>query len=100
MDRLTMLSDKGGVAFTFDLDITCKKTEIQKIFKLGQKLKAYEDTGLEPDEILSGLELAEIACMQIQYKKMQELLEQAAECIENCYGRETELSKAIRKEIN
>ena len=52
MERLTMTSDKGGVAFTFNLDITCEKTEIQKILKLAQRLKAYEDTGLEPEEIL------------------------------------------------
>lgn len=51
MERLTMTSNKGGVAFTFDLDITCEKTEIQKILKLAQRLKTYEDTGLEPDEI-------------------------------------------------
>ena len=44
--------------------------------------------------------VAEIACLQIRYKKRQELLERAAECIENCYGQETELSEAIRKEIN
>jgi len=51
LERLTMTSDKGGVAFTFNLDITCEKTEIQKILKLAQRLKAYEDTGLEPEEI-------------------------------------------------
>ena len=43
MERLTMTSDKGGVAFTFDLDITCEKTEIEKILKLAKKLKEYED---------------------------------------------------------
>ena len=43
MERLTMTSDKGGVAFTFDLDITCKPSEAQKILKLAQKLKEYED---------------------------------------------------------
>ena len=47
-----MTSDKGGVAFTFDLDITCEKTEIQKILKIAQRLKAYEETGLEPEEIM------------------------------------------------
>lgn len=49
---------------------------------------------------MTAVQLAEIACMQIRYKKMQELLERAAECIENCYGRETELLEAIRKELN
>lgn len=65
-----------------------------------EKLSRYEATGLEPEEILTGVQLAEIACLQIRYKKRQELLERAADSIENCYGRETELSEAIRKEIN
>lgn len=70
-----------------------------------EKLSRYEATGLEPEEILTGVhltgvQLAEIACLQIRYKKRQELLERAAECIRGCYGRETELSEAIRKEIN
>ena len=42
-ERLTMTSDKGGVAFTFDLDITCRPSEAQKILKLAEKLKRYED---------------------------------------------------------
>ena len=45
MDRLTQTSDKGGVAFTFDLDITCKPSEAQKILRLAEKLKQYEDLG-------------------------------------------------------
>lgn len=44
-DRLTMTSDKGGVAFTFDLGITCEKSEIVKILKVAEKLKAYEEIG-------------------------------------------------------
>ena len=43
MERLTMTSNKGGVAFTFDLEITCKPSEAQKILKLAEKLKEYED---------------------------------------------------------
>lgn len=43
MDRLTQTSDKGGVAFTFDLDITCRPSEAQKILRLAEKLKSYED---------------------------------------------------------
>ena len=42
-ERLTMTSGKGGVAFTFDLDITCRPSEAQKILKLAEKLKHYED---------------------------------------------------------
>ena len=33
MERLTTTSDKGGVAFTFNLDITCDKSEIMKNFE-------------------------------------------------------------------
>ena len=43
MERLTMTSNKGGVAFTFDLDITCRPSEAQKILKLAEHLKDYED---------------------------------------------------------
>ena len=43
MERLTQTSDRGGVALTFDLDITCEPSEIKKILKLAEKLKDYED---------------------------------------------------------
>ena len=43
MERLTQTSNKGGVAFTFDLDITCTPSEAKKILKLAEKLKNYED---------------------------------------------------------
>lgn len=43
MERLTQTSDRGGVALTFDLDITCEPSEIKKIMKLAEKLKDYED---------------------------------------------------------
>lgn len=43
MERLTQTSDRGGVALTFDLDITCAPSEVQKILKLAEKLKSYED---------------------------------------------------------
>ena len=43
MERLTQTSNKGGVAFTFGLDITCERSEIQKILKVAEKLKNYED---------------------------------------------------------
>lgn len=42
-DRLTKTSDKGGLAFTFGLDITCSLSEIRKIQQLGERLKEYED---------------------------------------------------------
>lgn len=43
MDRLTQTSDKGGVAFTFDLYINCLPSEAEKILKVAEKLKEYED---------------------------------------------------------
>ena len=43
MERLTITSDKGGLAFTFDLDIICDKSERMKIVELGNRLKYYED---------------------------------------------------------
>ena len=43
MERLTQTSDKGGVAFTFDLDVTCQPSEMKKILKIAEKLKYYED---------------------------------------------------------
>ena len=41
--KLTKESNKGGVALTFDLDVTCEKSEIMKIMKLAEKIKEYED---------------------------------------------------------
>lgn len=43
MERLTMTSDKGGVAFTFDLEVEATPHEIVKILRLAEKLKYYED---------------------------------------------------------
>ncbi len=43
MERLTKTSDKGGVAFTFNLTIFCEPNEAKKILKLAEKLKQYED---------------------------------------------------------
>lgn len=45
MERLTQTSDNGGVAFTFDLEVTCQPSEMKKILKLAEKLKEYEDLG-------------------------------------------------------
>lgn len=43
MERLTMTSDRGGVAFTFDLEVEATPQEIVKILRLAEKLKYYED---------------------------------------------------------
>ena len=57
---------------------------------------------MKPDEfnvLFSGLEMVNIAIMQNRYKKALELLEEAAEVMENCYGRETELTEKIRQHL-
>ena len=51
MERLTKTSEKGGLAFTFDLDVTCSPSDMRKIYDIGVKLKAYEDTGLTPEQV-------------------------------------------------
>lgn len=95
MERLTIADEpiEGGKRKAV-IDSREVKKEAMTLY---WKLKRYEDTGLEPDEILTAVELAEIDCMQIRYKKMQDLLEQTAEDMENCYGRETGLSMRIRE---
>lgn len=98
MDRLTIPDEpiEGGMK-RHVVDARVAKECAMTIY---WRLKKYEDTGLAPEEILTGTQLAEIACMQIRYKEMQELLSRAAEEIENCYGKETELSAAIRRQLD
>lgn len=43
MERLTKTNDKGEVGFTFDLYINCRPSEAEKVLKLAEKLKNYED---------------------------------------------------------
>lgn len=59
MERLTQTSNKGGVAFTFNLDITCAPSEAQKILKLAEKLKSYEDLGYTPEKCRAALDKQE-----------------------------------------
>jgi uncharacterized protein YacL (UPF0231 family) len=90
MERLTTTSDKGGLAFTFDLDITCERSEIEKIVKLGEKLKAYEDTGLTPEEIKGLINTNDNLVKQNdkQYKELQKAIKDRdywkAEALKHC----------------
>lgn len=97
MERLTKAYEDGTHAAADNLPCGENSWEYKNL--LLERLGAYEDTDLEPEEILSGLQLAEIACMQIRYRKMQELLKLAAEELENADQRETELTKRIREVI-
>ena len=60
MERLTQTSDKGGVAFTFDLDVICQPSEMKKILKIAEKLKEYED--LEEQD-----RLVKLPCKDVYY---------------------------------
>lgn len=73
MNRLTMESDKGRLAFTFDLDVTCKKEEMLKILKIGNALKEYEDLGLTPEQIREVDNLYAAKCREVA--EMQRQLE-------------------------
>lgn len=81
MERLTMTSDKGGVAFTFDLDITCKPSEAQKILKLAQKLKEYEDIEEKITKKFAGcIDIKTILDSFCAFYDMQETKEELAQC--------------------
>ena len=63
MKRLTIRNSDGTVSQP-------TTTSIEALF---YRLAAYEDTGLEPEEIITGKELAEIACAMELLRKYQEL---------------------------
>lgn len=67
MDRLTRPDEpiEGGMRRAV-VDTWAAKEQAMTMY---WRLKKYEDTGLEPGEILTGVQLAEIACMQIRFKK-------------------------------
>ena len=50
---------------------TCDRCECADIYPMIDRLTAYEDTGLEPEEMLTGKELVEIACALDLLKKYQ-----------------------------
>ena len=76
-----MTSDKGGVAFTFDLDITCKPSEAQKILKLAQKLKEYEDIEEKIKKKFAGcIDIKTILDSFCAFYDMQETKEELAQC--------------------
>lgn len=88
MERLTMTSDKGGLAFTFDLDITCKPVEMRKILVLGERLKAYEDTGLEPQKIWDNMiELGQYRLLGTveDFQRLKSAAENMVFAWDNCY---------------
>ena len=92
-ERLTMISDKGGVALTFDLDITCRPSEAQKILKLAEKLKYYED--LEEQGRLITLP-CKIGDTVYGIRRYQDRIVKAGTVSEMFYNRDGELIIAIK----
>lgn len=74
MERLTKTSDKGGLAFTFDLDVTCHESENKKIVRLGEHLKEYEDLEDRLTEHFGGdVPLQEIVDALMEYGEVKAL---------------------------
>ena len=103
MDRLTTTGNKGGAALTFDLDITCNKSEIMKILKLAEKLKEYED--LEEQGKLLKLPVAvgdTVYEVQELRKRIQPYIVIAVH-VSNCgnlYGWELKDGKGVYSNVN
>lgn len=85
MSRLTMTSPQGGVALTFDLDVTCEISEMRKLLKVFQKLKEYEELeeqglllklpfplGTKKLYLIDGYEIDEIDATGITFYKANE----------------------------
>lgn len=84
MERLTQTSDTGGVALTFDLDITCEPSEIKKILKLAEKLKNYEDLGYTPEECRKSVEICKSMIERnITPENMEEYMKFEDECVKD-----------------
>lgn len=81
MERLTKAYE-DGIHVAAD-NLPCGENSWKYKELLLNKLGAYEDTGLEPVEIV----------------ELKELLESAVEELENMYERETELTERIREII-
>lgn len=62
----------GGMAWASIRNVVaCGETEC--IGPIIDRLAAYEDTGLEPEEVLTGKELAEVACAVNLLKEYQDI---------------------------
>lgn len=107
MGRLTWKNPDG----TWGLKNMDIKDVQRELYGVVCKLKDYEETGLMPEQIVEMDELytekcKEVAKLQKQMKSLsammeeKELIEEMAEEIENCYGRETELTKRAREYLS
>lgn len=89
MERLTQTSNSGGVAFTFDLDITCQPSEARKILNLATKLKDYEDLEEQGRLVILPCKVGNtVYCIFNRYTKCTFNNEEFDEC--SCQGCEYE----------
>ena len=89
MERLTQTSNSGGVAFTFDLDITCQPSEARKILNLTTKLKEYEDLEEQGRLVILPCKVGDtVYCIFNRYTKCTFNNEEFDEC--SCQGCEYE----------
>lgn len=108
MDRLTIPDEPidGGMRRTV---VDCKAVKEQAM-TIYWKLKAYEATGMEPEEITllkrdyenrtcTGCWLKDEKGIAIKINELKDLLELAVEELENIYERDTELTERIREVI-
>lgn len=103
MGRLTWMKPDG----TWELHNMDIRKVPSELYGVVCKLKDYEETGLTPEQIdeidvLYTDKCREVAKLQKELETLsakiegQELIEKMAEEIENCYGRETELTRKAR----
>lgn len=111
MDRLTVLGTDGIVRYLSNgLQLEPCDLTPHDVRLILEKLCAYEDTDLEPEEIIlfkrdyekrtcTGCWLKDEKAMAKKINELKDLLELAAEELENLYERETELTERIREVV-
>ena len=76
MERVTIKTEKGAalkMGDTYPSEDAARKDLMRRYRIAVDRLAAYEDTGLEPGEVLTGKELAEVGCAIIRLKEYQDI---------------------------
>ena len=74
MERLTIKTEKGAalkMADNYESESEVKQDLMKRYLVAVNRLAAYEDTGLEPEEVLTAKENAEVACALNLLKEYQ-----------------------------
>lgn len=77
MERLTELHYKKSDGYYMKCSGTCTKDTCEccdNLWLLLQRLGAYEDTGMGPEEILSAADMAKVACALHELNQYREIL--------------------------